>query len=536
MLYLKLLAGLFLCSLSFLAISDDAQQFPAEGDQQQALQPAFAIWEFRVKGATLLDQRVIELSLKPFLGPDKTLQTVQDAANGLELAYKSNGFGTVYVNIPEQDVIGGVVLLEVVEGTVQRVRVSGSKYHLPSEIKLKLNSVERGQPLHIPSFQENLNAINSQSANLRVTPVLRAGKTPGTVEVDLRVKDELPLHAGMEVSNNNSKDTTRPRLSLDAGYDNLWQAHHSFSIQGQTSPEDTDEVLVLAGTYIFPVFDTASRVALYAVRSDSSVATLSDLTVIGDGKIFGARYVRALKPVPGISHSISVGIDYKDFAEQVGFAEGDDIITPIDYYMLAAIYNLGFNAEKSTTTWGFSINKGLRDSFGGADYLQFENKRFQSTANFLYAQISVKREDRFKNGWSTNGRLRLQVSDSPLISNEQFSAGGHASVRGYYESQILGDKGVVASLQLNTPDISFKLGLNQFRWTGRVFTEGAHTEVIEPLSEQDSSFSIASTGLGTTFEFQDSVTLEIDAGWALKESDDIDEGDLRVHAVINLKY
>ncbi|HEX4939072.1 MAG TPA: POTRA domain-containing protein, partial [Candidatus Kapabacteria bacterium] len=195
--------------------------------QKEAVQPRFAVWEFRVKGNTLLQQTAVELTLTPYLGPDQTFETIQEAASKLERSYRDAGYPTVLVNIPEQDVVGGVVMLEVVEGKVSRVRVSGSRYFLPSEIKQEVGSLQQGQPMHVPSFQADMNRVNSASGDLRVTPVLKPGGTPGTVEVDLRVKDELPLHGSLEVNNHNSLDTTKLRTSASISYDNLWQKHHS---------------------------------------------------------------------------------------------------------------------------------------------------------------------------------------------------------------------------------------------------------------------------------------------------------------------
>ena len=93
----------------------------AATSQQEAAQPRFAVWEFRVKGNTLLQQTAIELTLTPFLGPDQSFDTVQDAASKLERSYRDAGYPTVLVNIPEQDVVGGVVTLEVVEGKARVV-------------------------------------------------------------------------------------------------------------------------------------------------------------------------------------------------------------------------------------------------------------------------------------------------------------------------------------------------------------------------------------------------------------------------------
>ena len=48
-------------------------------------------------------------------------------------------------------------------------------------------------------------------------------------------------------------------------------------------------------------------------------------------------------------------------------------------------------------------------------------------------------------------RTDVQLTSSPLPSLEQFSMGGHATVRGYRENQLVRDQGAVASLEFRIP-------------------------------------------------------------------------------------
>lgn len=504
----------------------------AETGEDHRPVPQFAIWEFQVKGNSLLPNTRIELALSPYLGPGRNLDSVQDAAASLERAYKDAGYPTVLVNVPEQDVVGGLVLLEVMEGKVSRVRVSGSRYFLPSEIKQDVGSLQQGQPMHVPSFQADLNRVNSASGDLRVTPVLKPGRTPGTVEVDLRVKDELPLHGSLEVNNHNSLDTSDTRLAASVSYDNLWQKRHSLSVQVQNSPEEMDESRVLAGTYVFPAFTPSSRVALYAVNSESEVSTLSELTVLGDGNIYGGRLVQALDSSADYVHSLSLGMDYKDFDESVELVGADSDTTPIQYALLTGLYNGTIISESSTTRMGFAVTMGLREVLGGGEVDQFDTKRFQAQPNFMHLQTNIKYQYRFESDWRLNGRVKLQVADSPLISNEQLSVGGAQSVRGYYESQILGDDGVAASLETATPDALESKSELRGRW----FVDAGWVRIKDALESQEDELSVSGTGLGLDWHLAPYLSATLDCAVALEESTQIEQGDLRVHAAIVVDF
>ena len=67
----------------------------------------------------MLPRPAIERAVYPFLGPDRTIDTVKQAADALEKAYKDAGYGAVFVDIPEQEVADGLVRLKVTEGKLE---------------------------------------------------------------------------------------------------------------------------------------------------------------------------------------------------------------------------------------------------------------------------------------------------------------------------------------------------------------------------------------------------------------------------------
>jgi hemolysin activation/secretion protein len=48
-------------------------------------------------------------------------------------------------------------------------------------------------------------------------------------------------------------------------------------------------------------------------------------------------------------------------------------------------------------------------------------------------------------------RVDAQLSNRPLLSIEKFSIGGSSTVRGYRENELVGDNGVIASIELRIP-------------------------------------------------------------------------------------
>ncbi|MCG8315391.1 MAG: hypothetical protein MI976_19450 [Pseudomonadales bacterium] len=509
--------------------------------------PFFNIWEYRVHNNTLLNRKTIELALFSHLGANRNIDDIYDAADHLKEVYRSEGYPSVDVIVPPQDIVNGVVKFEVMEGKVSRLRVSGSRYFSLRKIKSEVESIQQGQPVHIPSFQEDVSQLNRKTPNLRVTPVFKQGRAPGTVEVDLRVRDKFPINSAVELNNYASRNTTDTRLSASFGYENLWLENHSWSLQLQTSPEDTDEVRVLATTYIFPANDSA-KLAVYAVKSDSEISAIGDSVVIGSGEVFGVRYVVPLNSKRTYLHSISAGIDYKDFDETISVLGSDNpndqgYSRPISYGSFTGLYNATFLGESDTTKLGFGVSFGIRNFPGGSGQEGFNKKRDDAKSNFIHLQAKVDRQDRFDSGWRLNTRSKIQLADSSLISNEQFSAGGNSSVRGYYESQQLGDDGITASVEIETKSYAdwFPGIANEFRL--RSFLDAAYLIIRDELVSEgitvgtkDAEYSIHSVGLGATLTGVGGFETVIDIGYPLKDSGDVDEGDIKVHALIKYEF
>ncbi len=237
------------------------------------VQPGFDLFELQVDGNTVLDNGLIEKTLYPFLGKNKSVDDVEKARQTLEATYKDKGYPTVLVEIPEQDVLEGLVRLNVVEGSVERLKVTGSRYFYLGKITEKVPALAAGKVPYMPAVQEQISALGKESPDRQVTPVFRAGSTPGKTEIELKVKDELPLHGSVEINGRNSEYTSRSRVIGSIRYDNLWQSFHSASLQYQVSPENPDEVDVWSGTYVLPTGWRDSAILIMKILSKSNGCT-----------------------------------------------------------------------------------------------------------------------------------------------------------------------------------------------------------------------------------------------------------------------
>jgi hemolysin activation/secretion protein len=480
----------------------------------------FTVNEYQVSGNTMLPKIRIEAAVYRYLGEDKTIADVELARTALEQEYHNAGYLTVLVDIPEQSVSSGIVQLKVTEGSVEKTRVVGSHYFSLNKILAKVPELAVGNVPYFPDLQKQLVDANSVS-DLKVTPVLRPGNTLGKLEAELKVEDQLPIHSSIEFNNHASPNTREFRLAGMVRYDNLWQRAHSLSLQVQTAPQRVSEVKVLSGTYLLPIAHSDNKLAIYAVASRSSVATLGDMSVLGKGNILGARYVIPLWSREKLFHSLTLGADYKHFLDDTLLAGTNTGHTPISYLPFSAAYSTnmpdetGMNAANATLNFHFRGIGDRKTDCSGQVTSEFECKRYNAKPDYFYLRGGIERTQNLPKGMVLFGKLDGQLASGPLISNEQFTAGGADSVRGYYESEQAGDDGAHATLELRGTQMA-KGKFSDLR--ALVFVEGAHLRVREALATQTETFNLASAGVSLRAQVGNSFTLGLDVAVPLKQT------------------
>lgn len=463
----------------------------ATPDAATPAQAQFDVHEYRVLGNTVLTNREIETVLYPLLGDHKTLTDVEAARAALEKIYHDRGFGTVFVDIPEQDVSDDVVRLKVTEGRLHEVHIAGARYFSERKILAAIPSASTGSVPNLPVLQQQLAAVNLQSADRTVVPILKAGPVPGTVDLALKVDDHLPLHGGIELDNQNTPGTQPLRSTVSLSYNNLFERFDSLSAQYQVAPEDVGQVNVFAANYAWGALENGLRPSVYFINSNSNVPTVGTIGVLGKGQIFGTRLGISLDDAPTALQSLTLGVDYKHFRETIGLAGSPALVTPISYVNLSLAYAGSWSSDLVQGTLGTTADFGPRGLPN--DSTAFANKRFKGEGNYFYVKIDSSLIARLPIGFQLILRVDGQYAVEPLITNEDYSITGADGVRGYLEAEVLGDNGIKGSLQLQSPIAQWHaLPLGDVF----VFYDAGRSDIIDPLSGEPASTTLRSWGAG----------------------------------------
>ncbi len=498
------------------AIPDSAGKQGADAKSAAASGPHFDILEYVVDGNTVLPTPDIEEAVYPFLGEGRSSDDVDGARKALEQAYQAKGYQQVQVSIPQQGIESGIVHLQVMENPVGRLRVVDSKYHLPSAIKEMAPAVAEGKVLNAKDVQDNMIAL-SQEPGLKVTPQLKAGKAPGTVDVDLAVEDSLPLHGTVEVNNQYNQSTQPLRVVGSLSYDNLWGAGHSISASYQVAPQNASDAKIFSGTYLAPFPEAGFSLLAYGVTSNSDVAAVAGTDVIGRGNIVGLRGIITMPGTDRFFQTATIGIDRKDLTQNVVTLNLPSD-APVLYYPITLAYHASLidgDPKAGGTETDFDASANFALAGVGSDSTKLDPQRFNAVKQYFYFKAGVSRLQPLPWGMTLFAKADGQITADSLLSSEQLSAGGVSSVRGYVEAERIGDYGARGTVELRSPSFGNWISPRINDWHVLTFVDGAGLFLRNPLQGEHPSFSLASVGVGTRLVAFDDLNAALDIAFPL---------------------
>jgi hemolysin activation/secretion protein len=510
---------------SFLIVSNGAMAQESSKASEQPAAPTFQLNELRVLGNTVLPPLRIESVLIRFLGESKTLQDVEAARLALESEYHALGYGTVYVDIPEQSVGNdGVVRLKVTEAYLRSARITGTRYFSNRQIRSAIPESKAENIPNLPQLQSQINQVNAVTSDRQVVPVLKAGSVPGTVDLELKVKDVFPLHASLELNNQYTADTSPLRAMASLSYDNAFARQDSLSMQYQSSPQETSEVKVFAASYLARLGDTnKNKLSASYIDSSSEVVTIGDVTVAGAGKNYSLDWIRGLDLGSKVVSSFTVGLRYKESDQGVSLSANQSLQTPLSYANAQLGYNASLFAERYmlsfSTSWGFGF------SSLGSSRQEFADKCYGCKPNFSVLRMEGGYKQKLFWKISSSVRVTGQYSVDPLVSNEQFLIGGGRNVRGYLEAEELGDIGMRGSFELRVSELPAFWGISLQPYT---FYDAGRVSFQLPLPGQDRSSSLQSVGLGLDILAWQHITGTVSIAEALTTSSHTQRGEDRI--------
>lgn len=482
---------------------------------QDAGNPAAA--SFRIRGFELtgdipLPPEDTTRILAPYISNQATIETLQQASAALEKALKDKGFVLHRVALPPQEV-GDKVTLSIVKFVIGKVVVEGAKFNSEANIRASIPELREGEA---PSFKTLAvqTALANENPNKRIQVGLRESDEPDRIDVRVQVVDERPISVLAGVSNTGSDATGRDRLSLVVGHNNVLGLDHQLSAAFTTSAERSSDVRQIGLSYRVPLYAQGGAISASYTNSDV-VGKFGTFNTSGVGETLGFSYSHYLQPQGGRRSYLTAGWEDKTFNATKVTIGGVVQYTPTDasfnpVHRKSQPITLGYSVrqEADAMVWSYTLNWATHVGGGpGATLAAYraEDSRVQ-TVNWNALRGDASWTQAFASGWLLGAKSQFQFTSDALIAGEQFGLGGSNSVRGTAERPISGDSGVLASVELSTPELVPGLRLVGFADAGVLASNNT-----DRVTTKASTDGLSSAGLGLRYG---AGNLGLTAEWA----------------------
>lgn len=505
--------------------------------QSQPIAPRFAIAAFDVSGNTLVSGAAISAALTPLCGSERGFEEIQQAVEQIEALYRDAGYSLVQVVVPEQELKGGRVRLEVVEKRLGSVRVEGNQHFSSANVRNSLPALLEGEKPNMERISQSLRVANESPAK-KTNLQLESGEDEAVVNANLQVEDESPWRVGSTLDNTGLDSTGRHRLGISLQQANLFDRDHVLNLQYTTSVEKPSEVSIFGAAYRIPLYAWGDSLDFFAARSDVNSGSIAaagvNLNVSGKGTIFGGRYNQSLSRFGNLEQGLVYGIDYRAYENDVRFGG-----LPLGSDVTVRPLSLGYLGKLTLATAEINLFGTLaRNLAGGAngDAPAFNAARAGASANYSILRYGGSGRWAFASDWLGVLNLNGQWTRDRLVPGEQFGVGGAVSVRGFRERAFADDRGQFLSGEVYSPELCAKLPLSVGNCRLIAFYDAAYLQRNDALPGEKERNSIASAGLGLRYSLGKNLSWRFDGARVVRDGGNGEDGKTRFHFLMAVSY
>lgn len=472
-------------------------------------------------------------------GEPVPLDRIVAAVQQISLAYVRNGYVNSGVLLdPMTDPAGRSPLVlrlvagRLIGGAATIEWQDGHRRGLSDTYVLRRMPAARAIPLNGLAIERDFRALAADEAIGTVKADLQPGTRPGEARLALLVDPAARFAVQASVANSRSPAVGGLRLGTGLAVRNALVAGDRIGLDAGLTAGRPDMQLDYAAPFVHPALRIEARGGYN--RAAVVDAPLRNLLIRArdwfvEGGFALTLWQRPLSPAaldgtPEISAqsiSLSSAVIHR---ETRTFLLGQPFsFSPGSVRGLAEYSALRFGAEwtrrSAGTVWigQLRFTQGITGSRSDVQGIAAPSPRFRSFSG----QISHARR-LGQQGLELRARLAGQYGTGVLYAGERFVAGGSTSVRGYRESLLLADRGVIGSVELAHPLVigSGAVGPLGLRWgsfTPAIFADGAimrnATRGFQPIPGE-----IASIGGQISWTPSPSLTARLTYGHALVDA------------------
>jgi len=494
--------------------------------------------KFELRGNTVFSNAELAEITKSYEGRWISPEELQEVKNKITLHYINNGYVNSGAIIPDQQVVGGVIELLIIEGQLFQVEISGNDRIRTPYLQKRLEGDEE-ETLNINDLQERLLLIQQNPLIARVNAELGPGIKLGESILRVDVEEKRPYDFNFRFNNHRSPSIGAYRGELEGQHRNVSGWGDSFYARYGLTEGLNDYTL----NYSVPLNHRDTTLSFHIENSDSEVVSepFKQLNVESKAYTYAVTLTHPFYRTPNQSFKAGLRLEKRTsktfllnraYEFSPGAENGKSEISVIRFsqdwldrsrtQVIAArsVFSLGINALGSTIH-----NDGTPDSRFFTWLGQFQwVKRLET----LDSQILF--------------RTDFQWANQDLLPLEKFSIGGASTVRGYRENELTRDNGAVSALEWRIPVAQWKiskLSLEQDDGTVELIPFIDYGRSWSAKSATTGQRELFSTGLGVRWTPSQKIQAELFWGKALRDVPEPEDDDLQddgIHFEVNIAF
>jgi len=421
---------------------------PASPETPLSTRERIDVRQFTFTGNTVFTHEQLAAVTAPYAGRAITAEELQEARRQLTLHYVERGYLNSGAIIPDQPVADGVVEIQIIEGRLVEVEVTGNAHLRAAYFQNRLQP-EAEAPLNVQDLQERLQLLQQSPLIEQLQAELAPGVQPGQSVLRLGVREARPYEIGLAVANNNPPSVGATRAYLYGLDRNLSGVGDTLGLSyGHSLESSTDDWRVF---YARPLNARDTTVQVWAEENETSVIEdrFDTLDITSQLQTYGIALTHPFYRTPQQTLALGVNLERRHSESYLlgipfSFAPGE--INGEATLAVARLIQEWLDrrldqviAARSTFSFGLDL--------AGATVHDFEpDGRFVAwLGQFQWARRFGERD--YQIIFKTN----LQLTDDPLLPMEKCALGGMNTVRGYPENTLVRDRCFMTSLEFRAP-------------------------------------------------------------------------------------
>ena len=487
-------------------------------------------------------------------------RTIRGLTQCILSVYQDKGYSGIYVSVPPEALEEGrklrdeILLINIIEAPVTSVTTN---YYTPENEKveegyLKPSFLQKWSPIRVgevgkqKELEEFINLLNL-NPDRYISATVSKGAEPETLSVGYNIYEANPWHYFLQVDNSGTDDRQwTPRVGLINT--NLTGIDDRFTVFYQ-APWDkgiTDRYSIF-GSYDFPIMGPKLRLELYAGYSQFDVDGGGGINFLGHGSLYGGelRYNAFQKDGWFFDLTTSLSREKSKVSSSIFSAIlGSEVEMDL--------WGIGFDIHKRSDMSNTSIAFDRVQSVGGSSQDKFwdglTGARTNADRDFAIYTTSANHSQYLDTDkiQRLSGSLRWIIPDERLVPAKMTTFGGMYSVRGYKESRIVADGGILASAQYEYDLVKHdaaqgvsRTSLGEYelkKLAPLVFFDYGRAKIKDAVAGENSSESLYSIGVGMLVELGENFSGAVYYGYPLESTDTTDQGDGRLNISLMMRF